>query len=181
MQDADFLHQMLYLDTKIFMTSLNLTYNDKMSMASSVEVRVPFLDRHLAEFVAWNIPPRLKLKGRLWPTTKYIFRQAMKDFLPQEVLRQPKAGFGAPIDYWLAHDLRPMLQDLLSSSQITQRGLFKASVIERLLGDHRDGRRDWSMQIWQLLTLELWMQTFLDGGARKFESAPQATRQPATA
>src|SRR5436305_6205063 len=70
--DADFLNQMLYLDTKIFMTSLNLTYNDKMSMASSVEVRVPFLDRELAEFVAWNVPPKLKLKGFLWPTTKYV-------------------------------------------------------------------------------------------------------------
>ena len=64
-RDADFLHQMLYLDSKIFMTSLNLTYNDKMSMASSVEVRVPFLDRELAEFVAWNVPPSLKLKGRI--------------------------------------------------------------------------------------------------------------------
>ena len=57
-EDADFLNQMLYLDTKIFMASLNLTYNDKMSMASSVEVRVPFLDRELAEFVAWNVPPQ---------------------------------------------------------------------------------------------------------------------------
>ena len=101
-RDADFLHQMLYLDTKIFMTSLNLTYNDKMSMASSVEVRVPFLDRELAEFVAWNVPPNLKLKGFLRPTTKYIFRQAMRDILPREVLRQPKAGFAAPVDYWLA-------------------------------------------------------------------------------
>ena len=73
---------MLYLDTKIFMTSLNLTYNDKMSMASSVEVRVPFLDRELAEFVAWNVPPNLKLNGFLRPTTKYIFRQAMRDVLP---------------------------------------------------------------------------------------------------
>src|ERR1700722_8222459 len=69
-QQSDFLHQMLYLDTKIFMTSLNLTYNDKMSMASSVEVRVPFLDHELAEFIAWHVPPRLKLKGSLWPTTK---------------------------------------------------------------------------------------------------------------
>ena len=64
-RSADFLNQMLYLDTKIFMASLNLTYNDKMSMASSVEVRVPFLDRELAEFVAWNVPPGLKLKGFL--------------------------------------------------------------------------------------------------------------------
>ena len=77
-RDADSCNQMLYLDTKIFMTSLNLTYNDKMSMASSVEVRVPFLDRELAEFVAWNVPP-IEAEGFLRPTTKYIFRQAMRD------------------------------------------------------------------------------------------------------
>ena len=123
-QDADFLNQMLYLDSKIFMTSLNLTYNDKMSMASSVEVRVPFLDKELAEFVAWNVPPHLKLKGFLRPTTKYIFREAMKEVLPKEVLRQPKAGFAAPVDYWLANDLRPMVDDLLSESQVRSRGFY---------------------------------------------------------
>ena len=124
-QGADFLNQMLYLDTKIFMVSLNLNYNDKMSMASSVEVRVPFLDRELAEFVAWNVPPYLKLHGILNPTTKYIFRRAMQDVLPREVLQQPKAGFAAPVDYWLAHDLREMVDDLLSPSQIRHRGLFR--------------------------------------------------------
>jgi asparagine synthase (glutamine-hydrolysing) len=175
-QDADFLHQMLYLDTKIFMTSLNLTYNDKMSMASSVEVRVPFLDRQLAEFVAWNIPPRLKLKGRLRPTTKYILRQAMRDVLPREVLRQPKAGFAAPVDYWLAHDLKEMTDELLAVPRIQKRGLFRAEAVRGFIEEHRSGRRDWSMQLWQFITLELWMQTFLDGGARKFEHelpAPQ--------
>ena len=115
-RDADFLNQMLYLDTKIFMVSLNLNYNDKMSMASSVEVRVPFLDRDLAEFAAWNIPPDLKLKGFFRPGTKYIFRRAMRDILPAEVLRQPKAGFAAPVDYWLANDLREMVDDLLSET-----------------------------------------------------------------
>src|ERR1700692_35940 len=114
---ADFLNQMLYLDTKIFMTTLNLTYNDKMSMASSVEVRVPFLDREFAEFVAWNVRPESKLKGKWRPTTTHIFRKAMHNMLPDEVLRQPKAGFAAPVDYWLAHDLRPMVDELLSESQ----------------------------------------------------------------
>ena len=171
-RDADFLHQMLYLDTKIFMTSLNLTYNDKMSMASSVEVRVPFLDRELAEFVAWNIPPEMKLKGLLRPTTKYIFRKAMRDILPREVLQQPKAGFAAPVDYWLAHDLKEMVDDLLSPEQLRQRGLFQPAAVQRYIDEHRSGRQDWSMQLWQFLTLELWMQTFLDGGARKFESEP---------
>ena len=166
---ADFLHQMLYLDSKIFMTSLNLTYNDKMSMASSVEVRVPFLDRELAEFVAWNVPPRLKLKGFWKPTTKYILRKAMADVLSREVLQQPKAGFAAPVDYWLAHDLKEMVDDLLSSSQVRKRSLFRPEAVRHYVEEHRSGRRDWSMQLWQFLTLELWMQTFLDGGAAKFE------------
>lgn len=179
--DADFLHQMLYLDTKIFMTSLNLTYNDKMSMASSVEVRVPFLDRELAEFVAWNVPPNLKLKGFFRPTTKYIFRRAMRDILPREVLRQPKAGFAAPVDYWLANDLKEMVDDLLGREQLRRRGLFRPEAVQRLIGEHRKGRQDWSMQLWQLLTLELWMQTFLDGGARQFESALPAPTQVAIA
>jgi asparagine synthase (glutamine-hydrolysing) len=178
---ADFLHQMLYLDTKIFMTSLNLTYNDKMSMASSVEVRVPFLDRELAEFVAWNVSPALKLKGRMQPTTKYILRQAMRDILPREVLQQPKAGFAAPVDYWLAHDLKPMVDDLISPAQLRRRGLFRPEAVRRLVDEHRSGRADWSMQIWQFLTLELWMQTFLDGGARKFENEMLAPHEAATA
>lgn len=178
---ADFLHRMLYLDTKIFMTSLNLTYNDKMSMASSVEVRVPFLDRELAEFVAWNVPPNLKLKGSLNPTTKYIFRRAMDGILPKEVLRQPKAGFAAPVDYWLAHDLKDMVSDLLSPDRLRQRGIFKPQVVQRFVEDHRKGRQDWSLQIWQFLTLELWMQTFLDGGARKFETELLQMPQVATA
>src|SRR5438309_10819783 len=178
---ADFLNQMLYLDSKIFMTSLNLTYNDKMSMASSVEVRVPFLDRELAEFVAWNVPPALKLKGHVRPTTKYIFRQAMRDILPREVLQQPKAGFAAPVDYWLAHDLKEMVDELLSPGQLRHRGLFQPAAVQRFIDEHRSGRQDWSMQLWQFLTLELWMRTFLDGGARKFESESLPPSQVATA
>jgi asparagine synthase (glutamine-hydrolysing) len=179
--DADFLHQMLYLDTKIFMTTLNLTYNDKMSMASSVEVRVPFLDRELVEFVAWNVPPELKLKGFLRPTTKYIFRKAMRDMLTREVLKQPKAGFAAPVDYWLAHDLKEMVDDLLSPSQLGKRGMFKPDAVRQFVQDHRSGRNDCSMQLWQFLTLELWMQTFLDGGAQKFEREALQPVQVATA
>src|SRR6267142_347070 len=165
---ADFLNQMLYLDTKIFMTTLNLTYNDRMSMASSVEVRVPFLDRELAEFVAWNVRPEWKLKGKWRPVTKYIFREAMRSMLPEEVLGQPKAGFAAPVDYWLANELRPMVDDLLSESQVRKRGLFRPEEVRRYVNEHRRGAEDWSMQIWQLLTLEIWMQLFLDGGARSF-------------
>jgi asparagine synthase (glutamine-hydrolysing) len=166
---------MLYVDTKIFMTTLNLTYNDKMSMASSVEVRVPFLDRELAEFVAWKVPPKLKLKGFFNPTTKHIFREAMRDVLPREVLQQPKAGFAAPVDYWLAHDLNEMVNDLLSVERVRNRGLFRPEAVQRFIDEHRSGRKDWSMQLWQFLTLELWMQAFLDRPAKvEFSSAPQA-------
>lgn len=159
---ADFLNQMLYLDTKIFMTSLNLNYADKMSMASSVEVRVPFLDRGLAEFVAQSVSPRAKLHGTFRPTTKHIFRKAMGDMLPAEVLRQPKAGFGAPVDYWLAHELRPLVDELLSASRLRDRGIFQPEAIHSLVQQHRNGAQDWSMQIWQLLTLEIWMEQFID-------------------
>ncbi|HJQ68474.1 MAG TPA: asparagine synthase (glutamine-hydrolyzing) [Blastocatellia bacterium] len=156
---ADFLNQMLYLDTKAFMVSLNLTYNDKMSMASSVEVRVPFLDWELAEWVAANVPPNLKLhKG----TTKHILREAVRPMVPREVLEQKKAGFGAPADYWLAHDLREMVDDLLSEQRLSGRGLFNPAAVRRLVDEQRSGREDWSLQIWQFLTLELWMQRFID-------------------
>jgi asparagine synthase (glutamine-hydrolysing) len=156
---ADFLNQMLYLDTKAFMVSLNLTYNDKMSMASSVEVRVPFLDWELAEWVASNVPPSLKLHGR---TTKHILREAMRPLLPPEVLEQNKAGFGAPADHWLAHDLREMVDDLLSENGLKSRALFNPASVRRLIDEQRSGRQDWSAQVWQFLTIELWMRAFID-------------------
>jgi asparagine synthase (glutamine-hydrolysing) len=152
-----------------------------MSMASSVEVRVPFLDRELAEFAAWNISPNLKLKGFFRPTTKHIFRQAMQDVLPAEVLRQPKAGFAAPVDYWLAHDLREMVDDLLSDTNIQKRSLFRPEAVRRLVNEQRSGAEDWSMQIWQLLTLENWMRIFLDAGIEQSTEEFGPVREAATA
>lgn len=161
-EQADFLNQMLYLDAKVFMVSLNLTYNDKMSMANSVEVRVPFLDRELTEWVAWNVPPTAKLHGR---TTKYLLRKAMADVLPAEIFRQRKVGFGAPIDHWLPNELREMVDDLLSDDVVRRRGLFQPAAVRRLVSEHQSGRHDWAFQIWQLLTLELWTRTFMDSPA----------------
>lgn len=163
-KDADFLNRMLYLDTKAFMASLNLAYNDRMSMASSVEVRVPFLDRELAEFVAREVPPRLKLKGLFRSSRKHILRSAMPDHLPREVQRHPKAGFAAPLDDWLANDLREMVADLLSEDRVRRRGLFDPGAVLRLVDEHHAGRHERSMQLWQLMTLELWMRAFVDGG-----------------
>lgn len=159
---ADFLNQMLYLDVKTFMVSLNLTYNDRMSMASSVETRIPFLDKDLVEFVAQHVSPNMKLKGSVLPQTKYILRKAMDGILPEKVLNQSKAGFGAPIDKWLSHDLKDMVSDLLNPKSIEERGYFDSGTVSNMLMDHQRGKRDWAMQIWQLLTLELWHQSFMD-------------------
>ena len=169
---SDFLNQMLYLDTKVFMVSLNLTYNDKMSMASSVETRVPFLDVGLAEFAAANIPPSMKLRGGIRTTTKYILKKAMQDFLPKEVVQQPKAGFGAPVDRWLAHDLKEMVADLLSPARIKARSLFRPEMVAQLIQEHQSGAQDWSLQIWQLITLEIWMETFMDDDRSQMPSPP---------
>jgi len=158
-RDAAFVNQMLYVDTKTFMVSLNLNYNDKMSMASSVETRVPFLDWQFAEWVARNVDPRLKLRGG---TTKHILREAMRGVLPGEVLRQKKAGFGGPADYWLANELREMVDDLLSESAIRRRGYFDPAPVRRMIDEQRRGRADWSLQIWQFLTFELWLRAFID-------------------
>ncbi len=161
--EADFLNQMLYLDCQMFLPSLNLNYNDKMSMASSAEVRVPFLDLEFVEWVAANIAPRLKMHGSVG---KYILRKAMAPMLPPEVLTQGKAGFGAPVGHWLRHDLREMVGDLLSAEAIRRRGYFEPAEVQRLCNDHYNGREDNAFAIWQLLTFELWCKAYLDEPSR---------------
>jgi asparagine synthase (glutamine-hydrolysing) len=163
---ADWLHQMMYVDAKIFMASLNLTYNDKMSMASGVEVRVPFLDWELAEWLATAVPPEAKLAGR---TTKALLRAAYRDRLPAAVLEAPKAGFGAPIGRWLMDDLREMVDDLLSPERVRRRGLFEPAVVEAWIREQRAGRIERAWNVWQLLTWELWMTAFFD---RRAAAAP---------
>ena len=86
----------------------------------------------------------------------------MEGILPGEVFQQPKAGFAAPLCYWLAHDLRDMVDDLLSERQVIKRGFFDPRTVRQYIEEQRTGRQDWSRQIGQLLTLELWFQTFLD-------------------
>ena len=131
-------------------------------MASSVETRIPFLDKDLVEFVAQHVSPNMKLKGSVLPQTKYILRKAMDGILPEQILNQSKAGFGAPIDKWLSHDLKDMVSDLLNPKSIEERGYFDSGTVSNMLMDHQRGKRDWAMQIWQLLTLELWHQSFMD-------------------
>lgn len=156
---ADFLNQMLYLDTKAFMVSLNLNVADKTSMACSVETRVPFLDWQFAQWVASNVPPHLKLHGS---STKHIYRRALRNDIPEEVFHQRKAGFTAPIDFWVANDLQQMLGDVLNPAAIRSRGIFDPQALTRMIREQRSGHKSWSYQIWQALTFELWAQSFLD-------------------
>jgi asparagine synthase (glutamine-hydrolysing) len=155
----DFLNRMLYVDWKTFLPELNLAYCDKMSMAASVEVRVPFLDNEIVDFLL-TVPPELKLHGH---TSKYIMRQAVSDIVPAPILKRRKAGFGVPIRTWLRRDLREMVDDLLGPDRVSERGYFEPQAIQTLIRDDREGRADNTYRIWALLTLELWHQVFLEG------------------
>ena len=157
-EGEDFINRMLYVDAKTFLPDLNLAYCDKLSSAASVEVRVPFLDNELVDFME-RVPPQLKLKGL---TGKYVLRQAMSGVVPREVLKRRKAGFGAPIRKWLRHDLRPMVDALLSDEVVRRRGLFDPVAIRKLVSNDRNGIRDNTYRIWALLTLETWQRSFLD-------------------
>jgi asparagine synthase (glutamine-hydrolysing) len=154
----DLLNQLLYVDGKTFLPDLNLGVTDKMSMACSIEVRVPFLDNEVLDF-AGRVPPSLKIKGM---KQKYILRKAMERLLPKPVLQRRKAAFGLPIRAWLKNDLREMLGDLLSEQRIRQRGIFDPAGVEKILRENDSGERDNSLQLWALLTLELWHQAFVD-------------------
>lgn len=88
----------------------------------------------------------------------------MREHLPREILNAPKAGFGAPLDLWLARDLQDLTDDLLSTERVRRRGYFRPDVVQRMLREHREGSKDWSFPIWQLLTFETWAQVFLDRG-----------------
>ena len=158
--DEHWLNQLLYVDQKTFLPCLNLTYTDKMSMAASTEVRVPLLDDEVIK-LAGRIPPQLKLR-RL--TRKHIFRKSMEGTLPEDVIRRPKAGFGAPLRAWLSGPLKPMVSDLLSPAQIERRGLLDAAEVQRIVRANDQGHADYALRVWAFLTLELWQQTFLDPG-----------------
>jgi len=156
--DEDFINQMLYVDMKTFLPCLNLNYTDKTSMATSMEVRVPLLDHELIELAA-RIPAALKLKGL---TGKYILKRAAEAWLPREIIRRKKAGFSAPVRAWLVRDLRDMVEDVLSESNIRSRGYFEYPFVRKLIDDNLSGREDNSLKVFQLLTLELWHRAFID-------------------
>lgn len=156
--ERDPLNRMLYLEAKHFLADHNLNYTDKMSMATGVEVRVPLLDLELIRF-ATRIPTHFKQRGK---HGKFIFKKAMENTLPNNVIYRPKAGFGAPLRRWLHHELKPLVHDVLSPHALTSRGLFDSNAVAKLIEHDRAGRTDASYTIFSLLAIELWCRKFVD-------------------
>jgi asparagine synthase (glutamine-hydrolysing) len=158
--DADtLLNRLLYADTRTYLHEL-LMKQDQMSMAASLESRVPFLDWRLVEFTT-RLPERLKLRG--W-TTKYILRQAMKDILPRKVLTRRKAGFPVPLGAWLRGKFRWVVDEYILSPRANERNLFNRDFVKRIVVEHLAGA-DHSYRLWALINFEVWMRQFIDGEA----------------
>lgn len=157
--ELDPVSQALYLDTKLFLPELNLAYCDKMSMAASVETRVPYLDMEVVE-VARRIPSGLKARGL---SRKIVLRHALRNDVPEWVSTRRKAGFGSPIRGWLRTELTDLVDDLLSEETVRRRGLFRPETVRKMVSEHRVGDADHTYRIWALLTLESWQRSVVDG------------------
>ena len=155
---GDAVDRLLYLDSKTYLPSDILTKVDRMTMAASLEARVPLLDHELIEFVQ-KIPAHLKLNGT---TTKYIFKKALEGIVPSEILYRKKQGFGVPINEWINAQLKERIRAELLEKRALERGFFEAKYIETLLDEHSRNRRDHSHALWILWMLELWQRQFVD-------------------
>ncbi len=147
----------LYLDLKSYLADDILAKVDRMSMAASLETRVPLLDHKLVEF-AFSLPGKLKLHGM---STKWIFKKTMERLLPKENIYRSKEGFSIPIKHWLRNDLKEMMLDYLSQDHLRKEGLFNPSVIGRMIHQHLEGRENFSHQLWALLVFEIWKEKYL--------------------
>jgi asparagine synthase (glutamine-hydrolysing) len=140
-----------------------------MSMAASIESRVPFLDHKLVEYAA-SLPDAWKLKG--W-TTKRVLRESMKGLLPESILNRPKMGFPVPFANWTRGRWNGVARDVLLDRRSRERGLIDPQAVDRLLADHAAGRTEGGDRIWSLLNLELWYRTFIDAdGVQTLPDAP---------
>jgi asparagine synthase (glutamine-hydrolysing) len=154
----DPINQMCYTDIQMFMVGLNLSYTDRASMAASVEVRVPFIDKEVVT-LAMQIGGSLKYrKGQ----SKYILKKVAEKFLPRDIIYRPKSSFGAPLRSWISKDLKNMVNDLLSKENVEKRDLFNYDFIKKVIDDDRAGNEDNAYRIYQLLTVELWFRSYVD-------------------
>jgi len=158
-KDYDILSKMQYLDIKFWLADDLLMKVDKMSMANSIEARVPFLDRDLVEFVT-SIPCKTRMGGH---RLKNIFKKSMQSLLSPEIIDRKKHGFDVPISQWIRSELKNYIQEMLSESTVVKRGYFRYEYIKSILDRHNSQREDWSWQIWSLLNFEIWHRIFIDG------------------
>lgn len=154
---ADAAARMTYLELKLRLPELLLMRVDKITMATSVEARVPFLDHHLIEY-AMNLPRELKIRGQ---TGKHILKRALESILPHDVLYKPKRGFGAPVHEWFRGSGSETLVQQITNSSLRQRGLFDYAFIDRMADEHVRGVRDWSANLWCLLNLSVWYDRWI--------------------
>jgi len=155
----DLIDRMLYTDLMTRVTDHNLVMNDRMSMACSLEVRSPFVDPDLIEFAA-RLPARFKMKGR---KLKYLLRRVAERYIPRDIARMPKQGFGFPVGQWMRRDLAPLLQDRLRKSGLAAADIFEQVYIDSLLDEHLSGKLDHSYRLWLLLCLEFWFDIYIRG------------------
>jgi len=154
---GDFLDQLMYLDIKTWLPNDVLLKNDKMTMAHSLEARVPFLDHKFAEFVS-TIPSRFKLKGL---SEKYILRKAMEGLIPDAIIKRKKHGFTVPISEWMQNGLKEYTAALLNKKRIKSSGFWNYSYIEKLL--ERDLNNEfYKRQFWTIVTFEIWHKIFIE-------------------
>jgi asparagine synthase (glutamine-hydrolysing) len=170
------LDRLLYADMKTYLVEL-LMKQDQMSMAASIESRVPFLDHRLVEFAA-GLPPRMKLRGF---TTKWILREAVREILPSEILTRKKMGFPVPFGIWMRGPWKELARDVLLDVRSRQRGIIDPAAVERLISAHAAGAMDGADAIWSLLNLELWYRTHIDGEGVQAISPKPLTLPSATA
>ncbi|HEY4765079.1 MAG TPA: asparagine synthase (glutamine-hydrolyzing) [Candidatus Sulfotelmatobacter sp.] len=155
---GDLLHRLLYTDINSYLIEL-LMKQDQMSMAASVESRVPFLDHVLVEFTA-KIPAQYSIAGM---AGKFILKQAVEDLLPKSIVHRKKMGFPTPWEYWLAGPQLDDLELLLLEARSTERRLFRPEAVKRLFAEHRTKLRDHGNRIWRLINLEIWHRVMIDG------------------
>jgi len=147
----------LFLDVNTYKVDDILAKVDRMSMAVSLETRVPFLDHNLVEFL-FQIPGRYKLNGM---SNKWIFKKTMERLLPKENIYRKKEGFSIPIKHWLRAELKEMMLDYLEESRIKKEGLFKTKMVQKIIKDHLEKKSNNSHQIWALLVFEIWKDQYL--------------------
>ncbi len=158
LSDADLFEKTTYADIKMWLPDDLLTKMDKMSMAHSIEARVPFLDHELVEF-SGTIPYHLKYNGTI---SKYILRHSMSHVLPESIMHRKKHAFDVPIAEWFRKELKDYVYEILLERTSTERGYFDPKRVKNILDTHQKGMQDLSFQIWSLLNLELWHRVYID-------------------